>query len=288
MATPRRSGPWRELYSPATAGNYVNDHALVRDNGGTWHLFGITGTTGIPSQERFFTHGSGPSLEAPLTETGTVIDDGSRAWAPAVFPDDEGVWHLVYGPAPTRRAVSHDLASNEWWDEPVELVGVPMFAVHRDHYVLRMNDHTWLMYATGLHRGRSSIAVLVSNDLRQWRFVQFALTSDDTLPLQPAWGAFESPCVVRIDDTYHLFTTYTDCRRENYHQTLVLTSTNPYDFGHLSVASWDDTVRTVVDAHAPEVVQDPVSGDWFVTSAGWRDHGTHVEGGVAIAPLAWD
>ena len=286
--TPRIAGPWRELYVPRTGGNYVNDHTLVRSDDGQWHLIGITAVEPKPAQERYFAHGSGPSLSKPLTHRGIVLDGGVPVWAPAAFRGDDDTWHLLYGPAPTRHAVVHELASGEWWDAPVDIVGAPPFALHRDHMVLRLDEDTWLMYGTGLHRGLSSIAVLVSNDLCQWRFVQQAVTSDRTAPLHPAWGALESPYVVRRGDTFHLFTTYTDCRTENYHQTLVLSSTNPYDFGRLTAATWDATVRTVLDAHAPEIVQDPDSEEWFITSCGWPGFNTHQAGGVAIAPLAWD
>ena len=285
---PRIAGPWRELYVPRSGGDYINDHTLVRADDGTWHLFGITSPEGKPSHERHFAHGSGPSLAAPLEHRGIVLDDGVRAWAPAAVRGDDGTWHMLYGPAPTRHAITSDLGSGEWWDSPVEIVGAPLFALHRDHMVLRLDEDTWLMYGTGRQHGSSSISVFVSNDLCQWRYVQQAVRSDRTAPLNPAWGALESPFVVRRGATFHLFTTYTDCRAENYHQTLVLSSTNPYDFGRLTAASWEDTVDTVVHAHAPEVVQDPGSGEWFITSCGWAGDGAHQEGGVAIASLAWD
>jgi beta-fructofuranosidase len=194
---------------------------------------------------------------------------------------------MVYGPSPTRLALANDLSTNEWWPHPVSLVGAPPFAAHRDHMIIRLNAYTWLMYVTGLHQGRSSIACFVSNDLFQWRFVQFALTSSGNAPVNPPWGAFESPFVVHRDGLYYLFTTYTDSSRANYHQTFVFTSASPFDFGDYTGDNHDALVVAELDAHAGEVVYDDDTAAWYVTSAGWRDAGAHTEGGVAIARLAW-
>jgi arabinan endo-1,5-alpha-L-arabinosidase len=285
---PRIKGPWRPLYTPKQHGNYVNDHTLLRAEDGTWHLFGITGFHSDPAQERYFTHARSERLLTPegMTEAGKVLDEGGNAWAPCVVEHD-GAAHMLYGPSPTRLAVTTDLSSNEWWVQPAELVGAPLFAAHRDHMVIRLNDHTWLMYVSGLYQRMGAISCFVSNNLRQWRFVQYALTSSGNAPLTPAWGAFESPYVVHRDGLYYLFTTYTDCERESYHQTLVFTSTNPYDFGEYTGDNHDAVVLTSLDAHAPEIVQDPEDGSWYITSCGWRNKGTHHEGGVAIASLEW-
>lgn len=283
---PSVAGPWEPLFSPVRYGNYINDHCLVRADDGSWHLFGITGFDSDPVHERYFVHARSDKLigAGGMTEVGKVLDEGQKAWAPCVVPH-AGAHYMIYGPSPTRLAVAVDF--REWWPHPIELVGAPVFAAHRDHAVIRYRDDSWLMYVTGLCKGRSSIACFVSNDLLQWRFVQFALTSSGNAPLNPPWGAFESPFVVRRDGVYYLFTTYTDSSRETYHQTFVFASGNPFDFGDYTGDNHDDMVIATLRAHAGEVVHDEGAGAWYLTSAGWRGAGAHTEGGASIAPLTW-
>jgi beta-fructofuranosidase len=72
-----------------------------------------------------------------------------------------------------------------------------------------------------------------------------------------------------------------------YHETLLFRSRNPFDFG---VYSGDDSeVVARIHAHAPEYLQDPDTGLWYVTSAGWPGDffGTVVPGSVAIRELDW-
>ena len=158
------TGEWSELFRPVSAGRYVNDHSLVRDERGHWHLFGITSqTNGDPEAERRFVHASGPSLRRPLVELGTVIDDGTRAWAPAVVRAD-GFYFMVYGPSPTKAAASAELS--HWFGEPIALLDTPPMAAHRDHMVIRVGARDWLMYAVGLKDGNGCVSLHRSEDLR--------------------------------------------------------------------------------------------------------------------------
>lgn len=286
MQTPQcpvLAGPWQELFVPHKYGTYVNDHSIVQDLNGKWHLFGITSFLGGAPNERYFVHAKGDSLLSPMKEIGKVIDNGTRAWAPGVIRN-ENLYYMYFGPAPTKMAVSIDL--NEWMWYELELVGHPPLAIHRDHFVMRLNDYTWMMYAVGLYQGRGCVSCCVSNDLLHWRFVQYALTSAPSAPLTPAWGAFESPYVVCRDGLYYLFVTYTDCRKENYQDTLLFCSANPYDFGCYSGQADGAQPIARLKAHAGEVLCDP-TGQWYLTTCGWRGYDIPVEGGVAIAPLNW-
>lgn len=282
---PHISGEWRLLFRPERSGCYVNDHSILRARDGQWHLFGITSFAGKPSAERWFVHASGESLDRPMTENGVVLDTGTLAWAPGVIDSGEA-YYMYYGPSPTKLAVSPDL--NEWMGYEIEMAGVPPMACHRDHFVMRLNDYTWALYASGVYRGHGCISCFVSNDLLRWRFVQYALTSSPEAPLQPAWGAFESPYVVARGGMYYLFTTYTDCRKENYQDTLVFCSPNPYDFGCYTGSGDGSQPITKLHSHAGEVIRDPVTGNDYLTACGWNDFGIPVEGAVAIAPLAWE
>lgn len=91
--------------------------------------------------------------------------------------------------------------------------------------------------------------------------------------------------MVRVGGLYYLFVTYTDCRPENYHNTLVFCSEDPTNFGEYTGDNEAEVVVAKLWAHAPEIVED--GGHWYVTTCGWPNHGTAVEGGVAIARLGW-
>jgi beta-fructofuranosidase len=285
--TPEIAGEWQLLYRPQATGCYVNDHSLIRARDGFWHLFGITRDEpeAMPDRERWFTHGRGERLisDGGFEEVNIVCDNGVRAWAPAVVSDDER-YYMYYGPSPLRFATSDELS--HWMENPVYLHEAPLDACHRDPMVLRLADGHWLMYATGIRDGYGVISVFESDDLVHWRFLRYALRTRGNAPLNPPWGATESPFVVAMEGLYYLFITYTDCGAENYHNTLVFRSADPTDFGQYTGDNEDDVVIAHLHAHAPEVVQDD-DGRWYITTCGWRNHGTPIEGGVAIAKLRW-
>lgn len=284
---PRIAGPWRPLFRPVKHCSYVNDHTVILGADGRWHLYGCCqkDTAVNPEMERYFCHGRGKPggrVWEEMEECGPAVDHGTRAWAPgAVRVGDSH--YLFYGPAPT--SMAHSIDCQHWMGNDVRMVGTPVDGAHRDHMVMRLNEDTWLMYAVGIRKGTGCVSVHVSNDLREWRFVQYALTTSPEAPLRPAWGAMESPYVVRVGGRWYLFVTYTDCSKETYEQTLVFASHSPYDFGEYR--GGDDGVVARLKAHAAEVLYDPTGGDWWLTAAGWRGFGIPIEGGVAIAPLEW-
>ena len=293
-SVPRIAGEWKVLFRPTQFSSYVNDHTILRAHDGRWHLYGcgqLSESTN-PEMERYLVHGSTPSLHEPMTEHRPVIDHGTRAWAPgAIRRGNE--YFIYYGPSPTSMARSIDC--NHWIGNEIQMIGTPLDAAHRDHMIFPLSDDTWLMYAVGIRDGRGCVSVHVSNDLRQWRFVQYALTTGPAAPLAQPWGAVESPFVVRHEGHWYLFVTYTDCATENYHQTLVFRSANPYDFGSYNGGPPDRpgeadeaTLITHLHAHAAEILFDPTTRAAFITTAGWRGKGTPHEGCVSIAPLAWD
>lgn len=284
---PKLDGPWRELFRPTHTGRYVNDHSLIQDADGNWHLFGITSLNERidPEHEKYFVHGWGSSLACGLEHEEKVIDHGTRAWAPGVIAKD-GRYYMLYGPSPTKLAVSGDL--HHWINHDVQLIGAPLEACHRDHMVMQLNDDTWLMYAVGVRNGRGCVSVFVSNDLVNWRFVQYALTTGPNAPLKPAWGAVESPFVLKLEGFYYLMVTYTDCGADTYHDTLVFRSPNPYDFGMYDGDSGDSEKPIArLFGHASEIIRDPADGGWYMTTCGWRGMGVPHEGAVSIARLVW-
>lgn len=282
MKIPYISGEWRILFAPEVNGNYVNDHSIVLGPDGNWHLYGITSFDGRPSSERYFVHGVGDSLDKPFKEVGRSIDRGTLAWAPCVIEKDEN-YYMFYGPSPTSLAVSFDMY--EWFGTKVVLNDEPLMAAHRDHFVIKISENEYLMYVTGVHNKKGAISCFSSNDLQNWNFEGFALTSGDDAPLKPAWGAMESPYVVKMDGLFYLFVTYTDCSDKTYNNTLVFCSDNPKIFGEYNGENGSVQPITVLQAHAPEILK---SGDrYYITTCGWRNKPTPHQGAVSIAELKW-
>jgi beta-fructofuranosidase len=134
--------------------------------------------------------------------------------------------------------------------------------------------------------GYGVISVFESKDLVNWYFIRYALRTSGSAPLNPPWGATESPFVVYLHGLYYLFITYTDCRPENYHDTLVFRSSDSREFGEYTGDNENEVVVGRLRAHAPEVVKD-ADGNWYITTCGWRNSGVPIEGAVAIASLEW-
>ena len=286
------AGEWRPLFTPQRSGSYVNDHCVVRGPNDRWHVFGITKATPDvdPQQERWFCHGSGTDLAAGgFAEHNRVCDFGTRAWAPTVAFDGER-WIMLYGPDLLRAAVCDDERLDHWREIRCSLTGGPPQAVLRDGMLFRLDDDSWLLYATGKRGRAGAVSVCVSENLLDWRFVRFALRTAENAPKNPPWAATESPFVFRHDGAYWLSVTYTTSfgGPAEYHDTLLFRSTDPFEFGTYTGDDASEVAATLY-AHAPEYIRDPASGRWYVTSCGWPHPqcGTVIPGSVAIRELDW-
>ncbi len=282
MKKPRISGEWKILFKPTKNGNYVNDHTIIQYSDNTWHLFGITSFEGIPACERYFVHGVGASLDEEFSEVGRSIDRGTLAWAPCVIRKDEN-YFMFYGPSPTSLAVSFDMY--EWFGTNLILKNEPLMGAHRDHFVLKISENEYLMYIVGVHNKKGSVSCFSSSDLLNWNFEGYCLTSGDKAPLTPAWGAFESPFIVKKDGLYYLFVTYTDCSDETYNNTLVFCSHNPRSFGEYNGGVDGAIPIATLEAHAAEVIEH--NGKYYITTCGWNSKPVPNKGAVSIAPLEW-
>ena len=282
MKIPQILGEWQVLFKPEKNGNYVNDHTVVVGSDGKWHLYGITSFVGIPAQERYFVHGVGESLLKPFAEVGRSIDRGTLAWAPCVINKDDN-YYMFYGPSPTSLAVSFDMY--EWFGTNVYLKNEPLMGAHRDHFVIKVSDDVYLMYVVGVYNKKSAVSCFSSSDLIHWNFEGYALTSGKDAPLNPAWGAFESPFVVKKDGLYYLFVTYTDCSDETYNDTLVFCSEDPKHFGEYNGGHGGAVPITKLYAHAAEVLEQ--DGEFYITACGWNEKPIPIPGAVAIARLEW-
>lgn len=281
MKKPYIVGEYRLLFAPKTTGNYVNDHTIVKGSDGFWHLFGITSFASNSYEERYFVHAVGKDFLSEWDEKGKSIDTGTLAWAPCVIEKDKN-YYMFYGPSPTKAAVSFDMY--EWFGTNVTLRNEPLFGAHRDHFVLRLSENRYLMYAVGVYKQRGAVSCFSSSDLLHWEFVGYALTSGENAPLTPAWGAFESPFVVKKENLYYLFVTYTDCRTENYHDTLVFCSSDPTSFGEYDGECGALPIARI-HAHAPEIIEE--NGKYYITTCGWRGKNIPNEGAVSVAELGW-
>ena len=101
MEIPRIASEWKPLFVPEIHGRYVNDHSLVQDEDGLWHLFGITShaTEDFSERERYFVHAEGTLTGDPMREMQKVCDNGVRAWAPSVSLHGKR-YYMHYGPSP--------------------------------------------------------------------------------------------------------------------------------------------------------------------------------------------
>ena len=125
MQIPYVSGEWKSLFKPQTHGCYINDHTLIKDSRGKWHLFGITSFTGSPKDERYFAHGEGVSLDTEFAEGKPVIDKGTmpvtvlQAHAPEII-EENGKYYIttcgwIKSPNPIPGAVA--IAPLDWREE---------------------------------------------------------------------------------------------------------------------------------------------------------------------------
>ncbi len=281
MKKPEIIGNWRILFQPEKHGDYVNDHTLVKGSDGNWHLYGCTSFSGGPYNERYFAHGVGENLQTQMREVGRSIDKGTLAWAPCVVEKDEN-YYMFFGPSPTQLAVSFDMY--EWYGYPVKMKDEPIMSAHRDHFVLKTGDR-YLMYVAGIYQKRGAISVFSSSDLLEWEFTGYALTSGEKAPLNPGWGAMESPFVVAKDGWYYLFVTYNDCTNDTYHNTLVFASQDPTSFGEYNGGMGGAEPITKLHAHAPEIVEE--NGKYYITTCGWKSKPLPNKGAVSIAELKW-
>ena len=281
MKIPYIASEWKILFEPKVNGNYVNDHTIVVGSDKKWHLYGITSFGGGSYVERYFVHGVGESLKSQFEEVGRSIDRGTLAWAPCVIQKDDN-YYMFYGPSPTMLAVSFDMY--EWYGTKVNMQGEPLMGAHRDHFVLKLNENEYLMYIVGVHNKRGAVSCFYSNDLINWRFEGFAFTTGANAPLSPGWGAVESPYVIKKDGLYYLFVTYTDCQDDNYCDTMVFCSSDPYNFGEYDGDGGSQPI-TRLYAHAPEVICE--DGQYYITTCGWREKPNPNKGTVSIAKLEW-
>lgn len=282
---PTLSAPLRRVYAPAGT-RYLNDHTIVRDDSGTFHVFGITDESqGKPSAENQFLHATAARLEGPWTDQADAlvadpVSEGCCIWAPFVTRDRDG-WIMYYnatvGERVLRRADSTDLVTWKRTERWAEVSRRPPGG--RDPFVLLANGRRYL-YSVGVLDDHGQIVVTSQeerDDTSAWSELVPVITDPEPVI---GWGNLESPFVVRYEGLYYLFLTRTlnDARRSyGYFNTLVFVSDR--------LDHWDWQPITELRAHAAEIIQH--DGQWFLTSGGWTVQTGEAMRGLSIAPFSW-
>lgn len=266
------AGQFSKIYDPSDSQQwYINDHTFVRDDSGTWHMFGITHQEpSDPYNEIQFAHATAPALHGPWTKQpmALTVDPGygeTHLWAPHVIHVGSTYYMFYAGGGTPSSSTELNLATStdlfHWTRSPAG----PLFRdglEARDPMVTRIGDQ-WVMYycaTASPSEGDQVVAYRTSTDLIHWSARNIALFGDGP----PA----ESPFVVQRDGWWYLFVG----PRGSDTDTDVFRSRDPF---HFEIG--DQAGR--VDSHAAEVVQD---GDrWWVSSAGSG------RGGVHLAQLNW-
>ncbi|WP_040806255.1 family 43 glycosylhydrolase [Nocardia concava] len=273
-----RAGEFRHIYDPGQPGRrwYINDHTVIRDAEGRWHLFGITHPEPAdPWDEIEFAHATAEELHGPWTKHPSVLEvDPARGethlWAPFVVHDGSRYLMFYDGGGTDRTATGMGLATStdlfQWTRHPASPVFRDGYDA-RDPMVLRL-DGRWVMYycATSAPEGGNHVvAYRTSSDLLHWSGRRIAY-QDPTVGTGA--GNTESPFVFHHDGAWYLLIG----PRPDYVGTEIFRSDNPFHF---------DTSDRVghIRAHAAEVIAH--DGTLWITHAGWA------QGGVALAPLVF-
>ena len=299
-------GTIQTLFAPnkaaedAPAYDYMNDHAVYRDVNGKWHVIGVANTAPGRTEGEFqFAHGVADSLLASYTRKPDIDPTGPSTWAfaPHIITSN-GKAYMFYGPRFWGLTTSSDM---ETWTNQTLNVKYPNHGrirdstTPRDAMVLEDGD-TYYKYVTSLDPtagNQNVVDVLKSTDLINWTYVDHALTLSGNA-VKTSWSTAESPFVVKYSDLYYMFVTITNTNRnnDNYHQTLVFRSDNPTDFGDFNgnrANPQGTQLVTELPVHAPEVILDPSTDKWHITTTGWegRQGYEEAEDGVAIIEMEW-
>jgi len=302
LYAPRVVGPWRELFRPKVAGDYINDHCLYRDAGGRWRLVGITAKgDGDYSQEKHFAVAVSNEFPPPegMSEEAPVAAFGELAWAPHVI-EEAGTYFMFWSPHRLHRMTSGDGVA--WGDHGV-VMAAPFHRFFRDAMVTKVAEGQWLLYATGRGRYFSRVDVYQSFDLEGWQYIGAALRSGFGSERNSIVASTESPQVIEYRGRYYLSLTYNNdsfvwstlllplkiwLRPSSYNDTLVFHADNPYDFGEYRGRRKAPSLLTRLRAHAAKLVHEPERDRWYITTAGWPWVATLTSGEVAVAPLEWE
>jgi len=296
------AGKWRMLFKPEKSGYYINDHTIFQDADGNWRLVGITSkTNGDFNQEKYFA--VGVSADFPpadgMTEAEPVADFGELAWAPHVIHNGEQ-YAMFWSPHKLHQMTSPNGIT---WSDHRFTMPAPYHKFFRDGMVLQAAPGQWLLYTTARGAYYSQVDVYQSFDLESWQYIGTALRSGWESERNSPFSSMESPFMTQYQGRYYLSLTYNNDsffwpgilmlfqiwpNPASYNDTLVFQADNPYDFGLYRGQATSPTLLTRLDTHAPEIVYNPDTDSWYITTAGWPWVATLTSGEVAVAPLNWE
>lgn len=255
---------------------YIDGHTFVRDDSGTWHLFGTTHEEpAYLSDEKTFAHATASSLQGPWTKQANALTaDGTYGeavlWSPHVVHEGSTYYMFFSGGGDNRAQSQIELATSTdlvTWTR----AAAPLFTDGydaRDPFVVKIGSQ-WVLYYTATEPsdgGSHVVAYRTSTDLTNWGPKKIAFTDRSSGTIGGPTG---SPFVVARGSDYYLFLG----PQESYESTAVYHSKDPFTFDP------NDVVHRFA-AHAAEIVQD-TDGKVYASHAGWG------EGGVYLTPLEW-
>ncbi len=256
----------------------ANDHCFVRDEQGHWHCFGIThpfsGLKNVHAGEYQSFHALAPAGVLKDTLKAGAWTDQPKVLPPSQRPGEipenhapcivraDGVYHMLYGPAPLRHATSTDLYA---WTPRGPLANPP---ITRDPNLFFWND-AWRVITCGVHDVRIATLDAFATCGPSQALLEFNHDGDP-----------ESPTLIHRDGVFYLFVCdydgHWDMRNLQgayQHVTRVYASDDPLHF---------DPAHEIaqLDAHAPEIFQGE-DGAWYLSSAEWHYRG------ISLALLEW-
>jgi beta-fructofuranosidase len=273
-----KEGQWYDDWVP-------NDHTFVKDEKGTWHIFGITHplvetdplSKGIHEGEYASFHAVSSATTFKETLTEHHYSDLPKILAPKERPGEvlanhapyivkkDGLYHMVYGHSPIRLAVSSDLSK---WEPKGNLFTERDGA--RDPSLLLHDGTYYVVYCSV-----KCVRLRTSKDLIHWSEAHTIFNADSFDP--------ESPSLICHNNTFYLFVCswdgvwdQKDIQGAYQHKTYVLNSDDLMDFGTDS-----EKQVAILNSHAPEIFQDE-EGQWYISSVEWPNRG------VSVDKLEWE
>lgn len=290
-------GEFVRIYDPSEGEaepSYINDHTFIRDDEGTWHLFGITHAEPMnPFDEKHLAHATAPALHGPWTKQPFALSvdpalHESVLWAPHVIAHAGQYWMFVCGGGPSPQEFRVQLATSPdcwtWTRHPANPLIVDGYEA-RDPMVRRIGNR-WIMYYTATTRpegGHHIVVATESDDLVHWHGRRTVYTD---VYEGTGGGPTESPFVVERNGRFYLLigpdwdglmtskarTGRYD--RRHYLGTRVIESDDPFHFEVTNLVGF-------LTSHASEIIVDTDGSEW-VSHCGWG------QGGVYLAPLRWE
>lgn len=259
-----------------------NDFSVMRD-GNTWHIVGIThpkpkgfcdsfnytGDIHEAEYQLFHAYAEGESFaqllkEASFTDGEKILYPSERSgeqyeiWAPQLMKFG-GKNSVIYSPGKIRMAQSETF---EGFKSRVLFECKSEYA--RDPYVFEENGVYYVIYTEG-----KEIKYRTTTDL-----VSFSDEKTLMNALYPN-AETESPCLYKRDGVYYLFLCIWDGRNGAYDERTFVFASDTID------GLKDTAPVTVLDAHAPEIVED-TDGTSYLLSV------FYPENGISAVKLKWE